>query len=996
MKKILLPVLICVSGYSYSQITSPTASGTTTTAYTSGAPNDNIYIFCTPDADNNPVTGSLTSTGSGGTAPYTFTWEIYNTGTNSFDPLSIEAGVLTSTINGLASGGYKVKVVDAVGTVMFCDIAWVFVNQTNVDAGTLTPTCGGTITLGGSVSAVANFVYYNPPPEEFLITPTTEINVCFNANHTWVSDLGFYLVGPASCGSPTILLSPNPGAVGLGTVCNMGDNVNGLCFSNTTASVFAVCTAPTPLTGTYGAYATSAGSLPINWTTLVGCDAAAGGWRVQIYDCISLDVGSLTGASITFFDPVTGAGSCTSTNAISYNSGVISSAINDNSCTAASASIYTVPFPPTFTTPITLNNSITSFLWTASTGTPVPGASSNLTPTLPAPIPDTWYYLQANDNFGCTRIDSVFFDNTCDCNITASVAVSACDPSDNTYDVTGNLVFTYPPSTGTLIVTSSCGGSQTFNAPFTSPQAYSITGLNSDGLPCTITAVFSDSTFCTTTVGYTAPADCTPECDISSVTAVVNSCSPTTNTYAVSGNITFTVPPATGTLTVTSSCGSTQTFTAPFTSPQAYSFTGLPGGTGTCTITATFSADAGCTNSVTYTVPTPPVANPVAGMCINAATVNLTGSPAGGAWVGPGTTSAGVFNAALAGAGTHAIVYAATAACPLTDTIYIQVNPLPVVTAPADQSICTGESVVLNVTGTATTFSWTPATGLSSTTSSSPTANPGSTTTYTVTGTDAIGCSNTDAVTVTVNTAPVINVTPGSTICRGDGVTLTATGAATYSWSPSTGLSAPGSGVTVAFPSTTTTYTVTGTDANGCSSTATVTMTVIDPNAAFTPSPETGTPPLTVNFDNNSNGTIYYWNFGNGSGDTTNNVSPDASTTYPTVGNYIVTLVSIQGPCSDTTTFTIIVYPSSSLIVPNIITANGDGMNDEFKVTSTALASLSVQIFNRWGQQVGSIGSPSESWNGNDHAAGTYFYVLKAVGEDDVVYEQQGNFTLAK
>ncbi len=49
---------------------------------------------------------------------------------------------------------------------------------------------------------------------------------------------------------------------------------------------------------------------------------------------------------------------------------------------------------------------------------------------------------------------------------------------------------------------------QTFNAPFTSPQAYTLTGLTSDGASHTVTAAFSDDAACTATQTYTAPASC--------------------------------------------------------------------------------------------------------------------------------------------------------------------------------------------------------------------------------------------------------------------------------------------------------------------------------------------------------------------------------------------------------------------------------------------------------------------------------------------------------
>ena len=102
---------------------------------------------------------------------------------------------------------------------------------------------------------------------------------------------------------------------------------------------------------------------------------------------------------------------------------------------------------------------------------------------------------------------------------------------------------------------------------------------------------------------------------------------------------------------------------------------------------------------------------------------------------------------------------------------------------------------------------------------------PTATTTYTVTGTDANGCVNTDQVTVTVNALPTVGAGSnfdfmGNTVCAGTTVTLSGSGASTYSWN---------NGITdaTAFtPTATTTYTVTGTDANGCVNTDQVTVTV--------------------------------------------------------------------------------------------------------------------------------------------------------------------------
>lgn len=83
-------------------------------------------------------------------------------------------------------------------------------------------------------------------------------------------------------------------------------------------------------------------------------------------------------------------------------------------------------------------------------------------------------------------------------------------------------------------------------------------------------------------------------------------------------------------------------------------------------------------------------------------------------------------------------------------------------------------------------------------------------------------------VSFTINPLPNLMVTPSAaSFCAGgSGVGLTASGAASYTWSPATGLSAGSGSSVMAAPVTTQTYTVAGTDANGCVQTATATITV--------------------------------------------------------------------------------------------------------------------------------------------------------------------------
>jgi hypothetical protein len=207
-----------------------------------------------------------------------------------------------------------------------------------------------------------------------------------------------------------------------------------------------------------------------------------------------------------------------------------------------------------------------------------------------------------------------------------------------------------------------------------------------------------------------------------------------------------------------------------------------------------------------------------------------------------------------------------------TDDVTITVaNNLSITISPVNPFICQGSSVTLTASG-ASTYIWSPATGLSSTTGAIVTASPASTQTYTVTGTSA-GCTGSTTVTVNVGTNLTINVTPSSpSICPGGSVTLTATSSGigtNFTWSPGTGLSSTTGATVTASPAVTTTYTVIGTDGNGCTGITSITVTVSSnlsvfitnitdatcgqANGSATVTPAGGTPPYSCNWSDGSN-----------------------------------------------------------------------------------------------------------------------------------------------
>ena len=231
--------------------------------------------------------------------------------------------------------------------------------------------------------------------------------------------------------------------------------------------------------------------------------------------------------------------------------------------------------------------------------------------------------------------------------------------------------------------------------------------------------------------------------------------------------------------------------------------------------------------TATYTNPT------CSGSCNGTAYAVASGGvgPYGYTWTGPATfTAAGQTLSGLC-AGVYIVTAIDSSDMSIAQYTVNLTDPSPLTVTVNPATICAGSSVMLNAVVSGGTpaylYSWAPASSLSSPTVATPTAFPTGTTTYTVTVTDANGCVATTSTTITVNPVPLITVNSAS-MCIGGMVTLSASGAATYSWSPGSGLSSTSGATVTASPTATTTYTVTGTF-GGCSNTALTTVTVGPP-----------------------------------------------------------------------------------------------------------------------------------------------------------------------
>ena len=242
------------------------------------------------------------------------------------------------------------------------------------------------------------------------------------------------------------------------------------------------------------------------------------------------------------------------------------------------------------------------------------------------------------------------------------------------------------------------------------------------------------------------------------------------------------------------------------------------------------------------------------------------------------------------------------------DAITLTYPAVPSANAGMPATICVGNSATLSGTGSGT-FLWSPSSGLSCTTCANPVATPTATTTYTFSITASCG-TNSDTVTVTVNSLPVISITGANTICPGNSATLTASGGVNYIWN--TGAS---TSVIIVSPSSVTNYSVTVSNSSGCTKDAAVTVS-LNPLATANAGPDISMcAGSATTFNTTGNGT-YSWSPATGLTCTTC-ANPVCSATSNTT--YTFTVANGCGTAIDSITVYTPALPSANAGAPATI-----------------------------------------------------------------------------
>jgi gliding motility-associated-like protein len=577
-----------------------------------------------------------------------------------------------------------------------------------------------------------------------------------------------------------------------------------------------------------------------------------------------------------------------------------------------------------------------------------------------SPLVNTSYSVTGTSALGCIGANTAVSSVTV--NITPTITVNSgiiCTGQSFTMTPGGASTYTY--SSGTNVV-----------GPLVN-TSYSVTGTSALGCVATNTAVSSVTVNITPTITVNSGIMCTGF----SFTMVPSGAS----TYTYSSGSSIVTPTANTTYTVTGTsilgCVGSNTAVSSVTvnaTPTITVYSGVICAGSPYTITPTGASTYTYSGGSAVVSPTTTTSYSITGTsalgCVgsNTAICTLIALPLPMITVNSGTICSGSsFTMVPSGATTYTFSSGTAVVSPTTSTTYtvtgtdsdgctnavgaissVTVYALPSLTVSASStSVCSGNSSTLTVSG-ASSYTWN-----TGPTVASISVTPSITTTYTVTGTDTLGCVSTSAQTVVLFANPTISLSSSNaSVCVGFNSVLTASGVNTYTWS--TGLNTPSISVS---PTVSTTYSVNGTDINGCVATNTTISVGINPSPTVTAVASSTGICLGALADLTASGaSSYVWS--TGSLISTISVSPLVNTTYTVTGTN-------SFGCSSDAIITITAYATPTLTIgPDIEVALGSSY--EFNPTQS--------------------GSSTYSWTPSDYLNSTTIINATTTPLNDIMY----------
>lgn len=653
-------------------------------------------------------------------------------------------------------------------------------------------------------------------------TPTNT-TICSNASASLTGTAGGTYTSTAWSGGTGTFGNPNalattytPGPGETGTVI-LTLTVYGKCAGATATSTVSVTVNPLPMpsiSSSNGASICSGTSTTLSVTS-TGTLSTTYTWNPGGMNTSTLSVTPSVGVNIYTVTAANSCGSLSASYTVNVNALPTITVSKDSICpggngslTASGASTYTwssgtqgavLTANPSVTTQYTVSgtnvngcvNTATEEIFVNPTPTVTvnnpsicPGTSCTLTANGAAtytwstsqtgnsisvsPSGTTSYTVIGESNKGCIQ-SAIVLVTVFNQPVVSVNSVTTCPSASNTLTASGANTYTWSNSQTGPSITVNPGSS----------TSYTVTGTDANG--CVGSNVANVTVVNSLTV-TAAPAS-------------ASICNGSSTTITGVGAASYTWSPV-GSL----SASTGTTVTASPSINTTYTVIGVSGG---CSDTTTVTVNVNNLPSVTASASSPAVCS--------GGTVTLNG---GGAntytWTG-GVTNGAPFTPSSTQA--YTVTGTDNNGCTSSASVLVTVYPTPNISVNSS-GVCPGGSVSLTASG-GTAYVWS-----SGQTTASISVSPLTTTSYTVIGTDAFGCTNLAVATVTINPLPTVSATSATT-CAGSATNITASGAVTYTWSTSQ------TGATVSVPGQNATFTVTGTDANGCINTATASVSTM-------------------------------------------------------------------------------------------------------------------------------------------------------------------------
>ncbi|MBA2610624.1 MAG: gliding motility-associated C-terminal domain-containing protein [Bacteroidetes bacterium] len=830
-------------------------------------------------------TGTIIASGAS-----SYTW---NTGSNSATITATPATTTNYTVNGTTGTCTS----SATGTITVNPVAPIAVNSSTICSGqsaTLTAGPAPTYTwstgantqsvsvnpavttiytinatIGGCISSNTSTVTVNATPTLAIVNTTVctgqtgTISASGATNYTW------------STGSNSSSISATPATTTTYTVTG----ANGTCTSSATASISVgaigsiIVNSPTICIGQTATLIAGA-AVSYTWSTGANTQSVSVNPAVTtVYTVIANTAGGcfVVGTSTVTVNsnPVlattdaticvgqTGTISVSGATTYTWNTGATTTSITaspivnttytvigaNGTCTTSATVSITINTSGTISVSSSTICSGQNAVLTAGAATSYTWSTGASTSSISvAPLATTVYTVNATLAGGCVVSNTATVTVNPNPTVTASTA-TICIGQSTTLTAAGAIAYLWNDGTAT---------STNVLSPLVT-TAYTVTGTSGG---------------CSSSVTTTVFVTPTPTLSAASVTV----CAGQTATLTANGATTYTWDP-TGLNVVSIS------FTD---SPAATTVYTVLGATNGCTASTTASIVIGSNLSITVNTPT---------ICSGqTATLSALSTATNYVWSNGGNTPTifvnPVVNTSYTVTGTKGICTGSTVAS-------VVVNTIPVVNVNANP-ICAGGTSTITASGAAT-YSWSNG----SNNTSSITVTPLSNTSYTVIG-ELNTCTIATVYNLTITPSPTVT-SVNATICNGGTATLTANGAANYTWLPS---GTQSSSVTVN-PSVNTTYTVIG-DNGSCSSQTTVTVTVI--NGLIAPVSNANIcQGQTATIGTTLNGTSYLWS--NGATTQSITISPASTTSY--------SLLVVAGNCSYTANSMVTVVPTPTIQLSN-------------------------------------------------------------------------------